>query len=169
MSTINDYLGFNPHETESVENFEGRQPALPEGEYTAVASDAKRKHNKAGDGWYWEIVFTIIQGEYEGRSVTHYFNIETRNEIATRIGRGQMKRFLEAVGNLEPKNEDDFLNIAVRIYVKCEKSTYTRNGQSVEGINNKITKIEPDFVEPASQNTSESGTPEKAPWRKQTA
>ena len=166
MSTIADFLGFDPSETEAIENFEGKQPAMPEGEYKAVASKAERKRNKAGDGWYWEFVFTVIDGEYKGRTITHYFNMMTRNEIATRIGQGQMKRFLVAISNLAPKNEADLLGIPISLQVKCRKDTYSKNGQQVETISNTISRIDPCDNNPPAQQAPTAGKSDDAPWKR---
>jgi hypothetical protein len=88
------------------------------------------------------------------------------NDDAVAIGRSHMKRYLEAIGNLEPKDEEALCNIAVFITVTCKKNTYTnRNGKQVEGISSEITKIDPAFTEPKAQ----TATPEKpavAPWKK---
>ena len=164
--SIVDFLGFDPSETEAIENFEGKQPAIPEGEYKAVASMAERKRNKAGDGWYWEFVFTVVEGEYKGRTITHYFNMMTRNEIATRIGQGQMKRLLIALGNLTPRNEADMLNIPVRLCVKCVKNTYTKDGRQVEVINNTISRIDPCDNNSSAQQAPTVGKSDDAPWKR---
>jgi hypothetical protein len=166
MSITNDFLGFNPHETEAAESFEGRQEPIPNGKYKAVATSAARKHNKSDTGWFWEIVFTVIEGQYEGRTVTHRFNMANPNSEAVAIGRSHMKRYLDAIGNLEPKDEEALCNVAVLIMVACKKNTYTnRNGKQVDGINNEITKIDPAFNEPKEQAAAPA-KPATAPWKK---
>ena len=166
MSTVNDFLGFDPNETEAAESFEGRQEPIPNGRYKAVATSATRKHNKSDTGWFWELVFTVVEGEYEGRTVTHRFNMANPNSEAVAIGRSHMKRYLESIGNLEPKDEEALCNIAVFITVTCKKSAYTnRNGKSVEGINNEITKIDPAFTEP-KEPAPAAEKPKTAPWKK---
>ena len=165
-NNVHDFLGFNPYETEAAESFEGRQEAIPNGRYKAAATSAARKHNKNNTGWFWEIVFSIIEGQYEGRTVTHRFNMANPNDDAVAIGRSHMKRYLEAIGNLEPKDENALCNIAVFLTVACKKNTYTnRNGKQVEGINNEVTKIDPAFNEPKAQPAA-SAKPAFAPWKK---
>jgi hypothetical protein len=46
-NNVNDFLGFNPHETEAAESFEGRQEPIPNGTYKAVATSAARKEPSA--------------------------------------------------------------------------------------------------------------------------
>ena len=164
--SITDFIGFDPSTVEAAESFEGRQEPIPNGKYKAVASSAQRKHNKNNTGWFWELVFTIIEGQHEGRTVTHRFNMANPNDEAVAIGRSHMKRYLDAIGNLEPRDEEALCNIAVFITVACKKNTYTnRNGKQVEGINNEITKIDPAFNEPKAQPTA-SAKPASAPWKK---
>jgi hypothetical protein len=141
--SINDFLGFDPRTTEASESFEGRQEPIPNGRYKAVVTSAKRTHTKKKDGWFWEMVFTIIEGEYEGRTMTHRFNMANSSEEAVAIGRSHMKRYLDCIGNLEPKDESELCHIAVFITVSCKKETYTnRKGEQAEGIFNEITKID---------------------------
>jgi hypothetical protein len=176
MSTINDLLGFNPQETEAADSFESRQPPVPNGEYKAIVTKAERKNNKAGTGWFWELTFTITETEeYNDRTVIHRFNIMNQNETAMKIGRSEMKRFLECIGNLEPKNEDDMCYIPLLIEVKCRNSNFiNKQGETVETINNEIVQIapfpsgkpvasEPQKESPKNVEKSEEKTP---PWRK---
>ena len=165
-NNVNDFLGFNPHETEAAESFEGRQEPIPNGTYKVVATSAARKHNKNNTGWFWELVFTVIEGQYEGRTVTHRFNMANPNDEAVAIGRSHMKRYLDAIGNLEPKDEDALCNIAVVITVTCKKNEYTnRNGKRVEGINNEITRIDPAFNAP-KEPAAAAAKPATPPWKK---
>jgi hypothetical protein len=166
MSTLHEFLGFDPHTTEASESFEGRQEPIPSGRYKAVATSAQRKHTKSGNGWFWELVVTIAEGEYEGKSVTHRFNMANPSEDAVAVGRSHMKRYLDSIGNLEPKDESDLCHIAVWITVGCKKETYTnRKGEKSEGIFNEITKIDPfDNMPPKEQTAKEpSSVP---PWKR---
>ena len=90
-STISDFLGFDPHTTEAAESFEGRQEPVPNGTYKAAATSAARKHNKNNTGWFWELVFTVIEGQYEGRTVTHRFNMANQSDEAVAIGRSHIR------------------------------------------------------------------------------
>ncbi|MDR0328887.1 MAG: hypothetical protein LBI05_11390 [Planctomycetaceae bacterium] len=167
MSTINDFLGFNPHETEAAESFEGRQEPIPNGRYKAVATSAKRTPTKKADGWFWEFVFTIAEGQYEGKTVTHRFNMANASEEAVAIGRSQLRRYLDAIGNLEPQDENDLCGVAVFVEIECKKSTYTnRKGEKAEGINNEITKIDPYAHEPSKAETTATEPSKAPPWKR---
>jgi hypothetical protein len=166
----NNWLGFDPSTTEAAETFGVRQEPIPNGKYKAVATSAVRKHNKADTGWFWELTFSIIEGQYEGRTVVHRFNMANPSDEAVAIGRSHMKRYLESIGNLEPKDEEALCHIAVFVTVTCKKSTFVnRNGEKVEGINNEVTKIDSTATEPKAQVPAPASTPEKpktAPWKK---
>jgi len=167
MTTINDFLGFNPYETEAAESFEGRHEPIPNGRYKAVATSAQRKHTKSGKGWFWELVFTIAEGGCEGKTVTHRFNMVNPSDDAVAIGRSQMKRYLDAIGNLEPKDESELCDIAVYITVGCKKDTYTnRKGEQAEGIFNEITKIDPYCDAPPKEEAPAKEPSKLPPWKK---
>ena len=166
-SSINDFLGFDPNTTEAAESFEGRQEPIPNGRYKAVATSAQRKHTKSGNGWFWEITFTIVEGEYEGRTVVHRFNMLNPSDDAVAIGRSQMKRYLDAIGNLEPQDEGDLCHIAVSITVGCKKESYTnRKGEKAEGIFNEVTKIDSFSDEPPKEEAPAKEQSCVPPWKK---
>jgi hypothetical protein len=178
-NTINDFLGFNPNETEAAESLEGKREVIPNGDYKAVVSKAERKNNKASTGWFWELTFTLLEGDHEGKTVIHRFNMVNDNDTAVQIGRSQMKKFLETIKNLSPKDESYLCNIPVIITVKCKNSTFTnKNGEKVDTINNEITQIEsvrdPAKVaapkEPKAETEAEpekeAETKKTPPWKK---
>jgi len=163
----NDWLGFDPNTTEASESFRGKQEAIPNGKYQAVATSAVRKHTKSGNGWFWELTFAVAEGQYEGKTVLLRCNMVNASEEAAAIGRSQMRRYLDCINNLDPKDESDLCNRVVLITVECEKQMYTnRKGERVEGINNMITKIDP-FV---STTQSPTNAPEQKssvpPWKR---
>jgi len=169
--SINDFLGFNPESTESADSFEGRQEPLPEGDYEVVASEAVKEKTKDGQGWFWKLVFKVINGDYEGREIVHRFNICNKSEAAERIGRSQMKRFLECIGNLRPENEDAMTGIPFFVSVKCKKASFLgRDGKVVDTINNEVTKMNPiNEATAAAKETAatEDGADKSAPpWKR---
>ena len=170
MNSNNEWLGFDPNTTEAAESFRGGQDTIPNGRYQAIATSAIRRHTKSGNGWFWEITFAIAEGQYEGSTVVHRFNMVNPSEEAVAIGRSHMKRYLDAIGNLNPQDESDMCNITVWIEIECKKSTYTnRRGEQAEGINSEIVKIDPYSNTPPAQKTStEAGVqPSKtAPWKR---
>jgi hypothetical protein len=137
------FLGFNPMEVEAAESFAAREP-VPVGRYPVVATSATRRTNKQGDGWFMEVIFAVAAGEYEGRTVVHRFNLANPSDEAVAIGRSQMRRYLDCIGNLEPKHEGDLCGTGVFITVSCRKDSYVnRKGEKAVGTSNEITRIDP--------------------------
>ena len=165
--SVNEFLGFDPNTTEAAESFEGRQEPIPNGRYKAVVTSAKKTHTKSGKGWFWELVFTIAEGEYEGKTVTHRFNMVNPSDDAVAIGRSNMKRYLDAIGNLEPKDESELCYVAVSITVGCKKETYTnRKGEQTEGIFNEITKIDSCSEAPPKEEAPAKEQSSVPPWKR---
>jgi len=167
MSSNNEWLGFNPQETEAAESFRGKQEAIPNGRYQAIATSAVRKHTKSGKGWFWELTFAVAEGQYEGKTVIHRFNMVNPSEEAVAIGRQHMKRYLDCIGKLNPQDENDLCNIVVWIEIECKKSTYTnREGKPAEGINSEIVKIDPYVRESSAPKASTEQKTSVPPWKR---
>jgi len=166
-STIGEFLGFDPSTTEASESFKsGQQDTIPNGRYQAIATSAVRKHTKSGNGWFWEIIFAVAEGQYEGCTVVHRFNMTNPSEEAVAIGRSHMKRYLDSIGNLNPQDESEMCNITVWIEIECKKSTYTnRRGEKAEGINSEIVKIDSYSSTPLVQKTGTEPS-KTAPWKR---
>ncbi len=167
--SINEFLGFNPHETEAANSFEGGSEPIPEGEYKVVASKMERKNTKKGDGFGWSQELTVIEGEYEGRSVKHWYNIHNPSDTAEKIGRAQMKRFLDCIGVLEPEDEEAMLDIPFVATITCKKDSFMKDGQSISFIKNEVSRIDPvanTAARPNTQPQTNTETKTKAPWKK---
>ena len=91
---------------ESAESFQ----VIPEGDYRFVVVDASGlKVNKNGDGKHLEVTLEAIEGANKGEQVRARFNYEHNKPTVQRIGRAEIKRFLDACGVVEPlANEGDF-------------------------------------------------------------
>ena len=168
MSSNSEWLGFNPAETEAAESFRGKQEPIPNGRYQAIVTSAERKHTKSGNGWYWELTFAIAEGQYEGKTIVHRFNMVNPSAEASEIGRRHLRRYLDCIGNLNPQDESDLCNRVIWIEVECEKQSYTnKRGEQAEGINNAIMKIDPYSTTasppPKAAATGQSSVP---PWKR---
>ncbi|MCL2710572.1 MAG: DUF669 domain-containing protein [Planctomycetaceae bacterium] len=162
-----EWLGFNPHETEAAESFKGGQKPIPNGKYKAIVTSAARKHTKSGKGWFWELTFVVAEGQYEGRTIVHRFNMVNPSEQAAEIGRRHMKRYLDAIGNHDPKDESELCNISVWIEVECQKNEYTnRQGVQTEGWSNEIVKIDPYSNAPSPPKAAATGQSSVPPWKR---
>ena len=91
---------------ESAESFQ----VIPEGQYRFIVVDASGlKPNKNGDGKHLEVTLEAIEGASKGEQVKARFNYEHSKPTVQRIGRAEIKRFLDACGVTEPlASEGDF-------------------------------------------------------------
>lgn len=96
---------FNTPEEKLHDDFELLLP----GKYRAVIAETTYKQTKRQDGRYVSVCFQVLDGRYKDRRVFMNFNIENPNEMAQKIGRGQFKQFLKAIGiEATLKEEADF-------------------------------------------------------------
>lgn len=56
-------LDFNAEEYEPMGSFE----PIPVGEYLVVISDSEIKDNNNKDGKYLQLVYDVVEGDYQGR------------------------------------------------------------------------------------------------------
>lgn len=72
---------------------------MPEGKYLVIADHAEVKTTKHGTGEYISVKFKILDGEYEGRTIFHMFNVKNPSDESVRIGREQLKAFINCAGS----------------------------------------------------------------------
>lgn len=84
-------------DTANEKESSGFQPAEP-GVYQAMILGMTYKATKAGTGHYLAGTFLITGARHDGMKIFHNFNIDNQNETAQRIGRGQFKQLLTALG-----------------------------------------------------------------------
>ena len=140
----NGFLGFDVSSTQVVEVF-GKIDPLPRGDYSAKVTSAERRVTKQYvDCWFWLLQFTIIAGEFAGRTLAYRFNIVNNNQQAEEIGRGQFRHYLNCIGNQSPQSEADLCGVPVMITVETRKGTFTgRDDKEIEGVTNEIVRIKP--------------------------
>ena len=144
MTDTVGFLGFDVSSTQVVEVL-GKIDPVPDGRYRVKVTSAERRVTKqCVDCWFWLLQFTIIAGEFAGRSLAFRFNIVNTNKQAEEIGRGQLCHYLNCIGNQSPQSEADLCGVPVIITVTSRKNSFTgRNDEVIEGITNEIVRIEP--------------------------
>ena len=145
-------LGFNPFSVSPIETLEGKKELIPPAVYLAKVTGALRRPTKqCPDCWYWLLTFSIIGGEFEGRSLPARFNIVNTNDEAQEIGRSQFRHYLDCIGCLNPKSEAELRDVPVLITVGTRKGSFKkRNGEEVPTAMSVIERIDP-FVDPSDQ------------------
>lgn len=88
-------------EPEKVEDVGGFEPVAA-GWYKVIVGGTAVKATKSGNGTVCSVRLNIIEGPSAKRVLFANFNITHSNPEAERIGKGQFKRFLKAVGITTP-------------------------------------------------------------------
>ena len=101
----------------------------PEGQFLAMCVEAeiketkKKQNGEADKGLILECKFQIVDGEEKGTNLFDRFNIENDNPTAERIGKGQLKKLVKALGLESITNSDEMLEIPLVIHVREQKNT----------------------------------------------
>jgi len=152
MATLN----FNANEVEPNVGME----AVPAGKYIAVVTESQMKPTKSGNGYFLELTFEIIEGEYKGRKVWARLNLDNPNQEAVKIARGELSALCRAAGVMQPKDSAELHNIPLEITVKCKKRDDTDElSNEIKGYAKRGSSANP--AAPASQ--AKTDTP---PWRR---
>jgi hypothetical protein len=89
---------FDPSKVEDVGGFE----PIPAGWYRVMVDGVEIKPTKAGNGTICGIKMHVVDGPHGKRILFANFNIQHSSPEAERIGKGQFKRFLKAIGITTP-------------------------------------------------------------------
>ena len=121
---------FTPSEVEDTEDF----APIPDGTYRLLVLDSEYKATKAGTGHYMAVAFQVVGGKCDNRRLFSNFNLENPSEVATKIGRSEMKKFLAALGFTAPlKDENEFhrlvqgKTVAADVEIEVGKDGVKRN------------------------------------------
>jgi hypothetical protein len=73
-------------------------PVLPAGTHRVIVDKVELKSTIAGTGKRLSVKFVVAEGPSKGIVVFHNFNVENASDVAQRIGRAELKKFLAAIG-----------------------------------------------------------------------
>ncbi len=116
MANLN---GFNAHEVDPNPAFD----PIPAGRYVAAITASEMKSTKSGSGSYLELTFSILEGEYQGRTLWSRLNLNNPNATAVKIARGELSAICRAVGVMQPRDSVELHNLPLVINVKLRKRT----------------------------------------------
>lgn len=71
---------------------------LPDGNYVALIEESDVKTNRAGDGTYLNLRWTVIQGDYTGRKVFQNITLTHTNEKWQARGEEDLQRLCGCLG-----------------------------------------------------------------------
>jgi hypothetical protein len=148
-----DLRGFDANKVEPTTAFD----PIPAGKYLAVVSASEMKPNKAGNGRFLELCFTIIEGEYRNRMLWARLNLENPNEIATKISQAELSALCRAVGVMTPNDSVELHNLPLTIRVKCKRR------KDNDEISNEIAGYDKRDAVTGKPQQAQTSTP---PWRR---
>ena len=148
-----DLRGFDANKVEPAKPHE----AIPAGKYLAMITASEMKPNKASNGRFLELAFTIIEGEFKNRQVWARLNLENPSSIAMKIAQADLSALCRAVGVMTPNDSVDLHNLPLLIHVKCKKRKDT------DEINNEIAGYEKREAATGQPQQAQSNV---APWRR---
>ena len=105
---------------------------LPPDWYPVVADEVSLHKNKAGTGRYIKVRFSVTDGQYKGRKLFVYYNVEHNNTQTQEIGRAQLSACMAAIGIRTLNNPNDMKNKPLQVRVKLAPS---RNGDEENKVN----------------------------------
>lgn len=123
---------FNPEEVEDVGGFE----VIPAGWYRVMVEGVEVKSTRNGDGTYCGVKMHVVEGPHAKRTLFSNFNIEHKNADAQRIGRGQFKRFLAAIGVTTGFDMANVHNVVVNklLYVRVQIGKHYQTGEPANDV-----------------------------------
>ncbi len=140
-----------PHLNFTLEKYEAPKfELIPEGRYVAKIISTELKETKANpENKYLEIIFKIISGSYNGRSVFDRLNTEHTNETAQKMSRQRLSWLGHVLEIDQLLQTEQLHNKPLFIYVTQEKSNNPNYGDSnrvrrFERLNTKIEKVSTD-------------------------
>lgn len=156
------HIEFDANEYEPMGSFD----PLPVGEYLVVISDSDIKPTSKGTGKYLQLVYDVIDGEYQGRKLFDRLNIINESETAQKIGKSQLSAICRAVGVMSPKDTAELHDkpFIVKIAIKPATEQY----QASNAIKGYKSKDGEPITEKKQESTSATTNPssKKKPWEK---
>ena len=114
MANLN---GFNANDVDPNISFD----PIPAGKYLAAITASEMKPTKNGNGSYLELTFSVLEGEYQGRTLWARLNLNNPNATAVKIARSELSAICHAVGVMQPRDSVDLHNLPLVITVKLKK------------------------------------------------
>lgn len=108
--------GFNAHNVEPNADFD----PIPAGKYLAVITASEMKPTKSNNGYFLELTFQVIEGQYKNRLLWSRLNLDNPSPQAVQIARGELSAICRAIGVMQPKDSAELHNLPLMVTVKCK-------------------------------------------------
>lgn len=104
---------------------------IPAGWYTAEITASEEKDNRAKNGRYLELEFTILAPSHANRKVWVRLNLENPNDTAVDIARRDLSAICRAVGVLRPRMPEELHGrpLGIKVTVKPAKGDYAESNE----------------------------------------
>lgn len=126
---------FNETYTSDEVNSAPSYSLVPRGEYIAQIEKWELKDNKNG-GNRISCQIRILDGDFTNKVLFTDITMENANQQAAEIGKKHRAQIANAIGNMQPRSPDDWLNIPLVISVTIQKSKnpdYPDDRNSIQG------------------------------------
>ena len=156
------HIEFDANEYEPMGSFD----PIPVGEYLVVISDSDIKPTSKGTGKYLQLVYDVIDGEYQGRKLFDRLNILNENDTAQKIGKSQLSAICRAVGVMSPKDTAELHDkpFIVKVAIKPATEQYQASN-TIKGYKSKDGEpVKEKKSEPAPSSSAPAA--KKKPWEK---
>lgn len=150
MYGLSDFFGvegFDPLTYEPTKDFE----PVPPGEYPVLIELAEVQQNKKANGYFLKLQMAILDGEYKGRKVWDYINIQNPSEQCVAIAMGTLAAIGRALGIPNLNDEALLLNQVIIAHVK------------VSGEQNSVRTYSSPSAPPETPATAPAPAPPAAP------
>ena len=137
---------------------------VPVGDYKLALVKAERKESQTAGNFYLNLQFSVVGGDYKKRVIFAIFNIENSNEVAQKIGRGDLSDLMIAVGVGDLKSMWDVKPLLNKPF----KAAMGIKTDAQYGDKNIIKKYYPSSEDDSSSSSSEpwDDVPEKPKKKK---
>ena len=133
----------------------GRGDPIPLGWYNAAMTASETKPTASGtDSSYLECVFSVLDGQHQGRKLYHRLNLRNANAQAQEIAYKQLSAIMHAVGHLQCGDSTELHGrpLKLRVKVKPAEGTYEASNEitAFKNINEQVgtTAAAPAFGHP---------------------
>ncbi len=125
------FLGqtFNVNELQDGQSFD----PIPAGQYVTTIEDAEIKTTKAGTGTYLKLKMKVSEGAYQNRVLFSNITVTNPSETAVKIGEGQIKALMRAIGLSSLRDTDQLVGQSVLAKVTISHSSEYGDSNDVKG------------------------------------
>lgn len=131
---------------------------IPAGVYEAVITESKMQDNKAGNGSMLVLTFEIISGDYAGRKLWEYLNVEHPNATAVEIAYQTLALICKAIGLARVQDSSEMHDRPLLITIKMSKQADGTFRNDIKGFRSREGLTTPT----KSPSTSSQATPSAA-------